>query len=77
MYKVNLMCVLPASKTPDDDVDAPVDKKDDATLIGTEEIGHILDSKGTYTVFKLIVNTCINFAYYIFTVILLFRFCLS
>ena len=34
------------SKTPDDDVDVPVDNKDGTTLIGTEEIGHILDNKG-------------------------------
>lgn len=43
------MCVLPdtvPSKTPDDDVDVPVDKKDDTILIGTKEIGHILDNKG-------------------------------
>ena len=45
------ICVLSDevhSKVPDDGANAPVDKKDDPTLIGTEEICHILDNKGIF-----------------------------
>jgi len=46
VYEVNFLSDEVPSKTPDDDVDVPVDNKDGTTLIGTEEIGHILDNKG-------------------------------